>query len=195
MPGIPPVLTQAQVVDYSFMEIKSLQEIVESSTPSSTPSQSSPKLDSSSIVKLEGMTSVRISSNEIDDLEPFFKYIDVVVEGAEGLQWLDFSYNKIPRLASFLSPFKNVSVLYLQANQISKFGDLKGLTNLPSLTNLALHGNPVAAKKHYRNYVVHLLPRLHKLDFSCITKKERVRSMTWAQIFRKKLKGKKEEDE
>lgn len=99
------------------------------------------------------------------------------------------------RLASFLSPFKNVSVLYLQANQISKFGDLKGLTNLPSLTNLALHGNPVAAKKHYRNYVVHLLPRLHKLDFSCITKKERVRSMTWAQIFRKKLKGKKEEDE
>lgn len=79
------------------MEIKSLQEIVESLTPSSIPPQSSPKLDSSSIVKLEGMTSVRISSNEIDDLEPFFKYIDVVVEGVEGLQWLDFSYNKIPR--------------------------------------------------------------------------------------------------
>ena len=94
-------------------------------------------------------------------------------------------YRLFYRIGLTMEPFKNVSVLYLQANNISKFGDLKALANLPSLTNLALHGNPVAAKKHYRNYVVHLLPRLHKLDFSCITKKERVRSQTWAQIFRK----------
>ncbi|GMI04225.1 hypothetical protein TrVE_jg11520 [Triparma verrucosa] len=188
MPGIPPVLTQAQVVDYSFMEIKNLKELVDSDSPEETGK-------AQEIVKLKGMTSLRISSNEIDDLENFHKYIDMVIENATDLQWLDLSYNKIPRIGLTMEPFKNVSVLYLQANNISKFGDLKALANLPSLTNLALHGNPVAAKKHYRNYVVHLLPRLHKLDFSCITKKERVRSQTWAQIFRKKLKGKKEDDE
>ena len=90
MPGIPPVLTQAQVVDYSFMEIKNLKELVDSDSPEETGK-------AQEIVKLRGMTSLRISSNEIDDLENFHKYIDMVIENATDLQWLDLSYNKIPR--------------------------------------------------------------------------------------------------
>jgi hypothetical protein len=77
----------------------------------------------------------------------------------------------------------------------SRFGELKPLTKLPHLTNLALHGNPVAAKKHYRNYVLHLLPNLTKLDFSCITKQDRVHSQTWAMFFRKKLAKKGDDEE
>ena len=225
MPGIPPVLTQQDVVDYSFMEIKNLKELIEDEDPEEAQTAEG-SAGTEAITKLKNMTSIRISSNEIADMAPLYKYLDMVVEDADKLQWLDLSYNKIPRIGLSLEvrtrremgitlcvvkrficnsrlifhislrtqPFKNVSVLYLQANQISAFADLKPLASLTKLSNLALHGNPVAAKKHYRNYVIHLLPGLLKLDFSCITKKERVNSQTWAQIFRKKLKGKKEEE-
>jgi hypothetical protein len=77
---------------------------------------------------------------------------------------------------------------------------VKPLALLPNLSNLTLHGNPIEErvykeKKFYRNYIIHLLPGLHKLDFSGITKADRVDSATWAMFFRKKLAGKKQGDD
>ena len=98
MPGIPPVLTQLDVVDYSFMEIKNLKELVEAEDPEEAPT-SEVRGETEAITKLKNMTSIRISSNEISDIEPLYKYLDMVVEDADKLQWLDLSYNKIPRIA------------------------------------------------------------------------------------------------
>lgn len=161
----------------------------------------SPKASSSNnaapMKKLLNMTTLRISSNDISDISSLHETLAKVLEDpCSTLKWLDLSYNKISLIGPSLDPFKNVSVLYMQANNISKFSQLKPLTNLPKLTNLALHGNPVAAKKYYRNYAIYLLPNLTKLDFSCITKQDRVHSQTWSMFFRKKLlEGKKREDE
>ncbi|GMI45422.1 hypothetical protein TrCOL_g1600 [Triparma columacea] len=188
--GLPPDLRQEQVLDYSFMEIKSLKELVE--LEEEGPSSEPPETDEPK--KFSNMTTLRISSNSITDIAPLYDYLDQVAEGADTFKWLDLSYNKIERIGLSFDPFKNVSVLYMQANLISRFGELKPLTKLPHLTNLALHGNPVAAKKHYRNYVLHLLPNLTKLDFSCITKQDRVHSQTWAMFFRKKLAKKVDEE-
>ncbi|GMH64661.1 hypothetical protein TrRE_jg6837 [Triparma retinervis] len=157
-----------------------LVELEEEDPSSAPPETDDPK-------KLSNMTTLRISSNSITDIAPLYEYLDQVAEGADNFKWLDLSYNKIERIGLSFDPFKSISVLYMQANLISRFSELKPLTNLPHLTNLALHGNPVAAKKHYRNYVLHLLPNLTKLDFSCITKQDRVHSQTWAMFFRKKL--------
>mmetsp|Transcript_5422 Transcript_5422/g.10847 ORF Transcript_5422/g.10847 Transcript_5422/m.10847 type:complete len:192 (+) Transcript_5422:177-752(+) len=183
MPGLPPVLKQEQVLDYSFMEIRNLKELVEleEEDPSTAPT------DTDAPTKYKNMTTLRISSNAITDISPLHQYLDAVAEDADTFKWLDLSYNKIERIGLSLDPFKNISVLYMQANLISRFSELKFLTNLPKLTNLALHGNPVAAKKHYRNYTIHILPNLTKLDFSCITKQDRVHSQTWAMFFRKAL--------
>ena len=80
-------------------------------------------------------------------------------------------------------------MLYLHANKISKFGEIKPLGDLTKLRSLTLHGNPIEDKKHYRTYVVHIIPTLNQLDFSPITRQDRETAKTWAAIFRKKLSG------
>lgn len=64
------------------------------------------------------MTTLRISSNSITDIAPLYDYLDQVAEGADTFKWLDLSYNKIERIGLSFDPFKNVSVLYMQANLI-----------------------------------------------------------------------------
>lgn len=58
-------------------------------------------------------------------------------------------------------------------NQIQELGDLDPLSKCSKLEFLALHGNPVCLKKHYRLYLIHRLPALRVLDFKKIKIKER----------------------
>ena len=61
-------------------------------------------------------------------------------------------------------------------NEVDK---LAGLHHLRSLT---LHGNPIEDSKDYRNYIIHKIPQLEKLDFSKITKADRECSKTMAKL-------------
>ena len=86
-------------------------------------------------------------------------------------------------------------MLYLHANRISKFGEIKPLGLLDKLRSLTLHGNPIEDKKHYRTYVIFSIPSINQLDFSPITRQDRENAETWAHVFRKKLSGETREDE
>ena len=86
-------------------------------------------------------------------------------------------------------------MLYLHANKISKFGEIKPLSELSKLRSLTLHGNPIEDKKHYRTWVIHTIPTLNQLDFSPITRQDREGAKTWSTIFRKKLSGETDVDE
>ena len=68
------------------------------------------------------------------------------------------------------------------------------LTRDTFLRSLSLHGNPVEDHKHYRNFVITMVPSLIQLDFSPVTKQDRSNAATWAQIFRKKLARARGED-
>ena len=86
-------------------------------------------------------------------------------------------------------------MLYLHANKISKFGEIKPLGELAKLRSLTLHGNPIEDKKHYRMFVIHTIPTLTQLDFSTITRQDRETAAAWALTFRKKLNGESTEDD
>lgn len=58
-------------------------------------------------------------------------------------------------------------------NRLSSLSDLDALSSFSSLRTLSLARNPVAALADYRAYVIHLLPRLHSLDFARVKPKER----------------------
>jgi len=136
---------------------------------------------------------VRLSNNTLGPAIPNLgpALAEVIVDPASGLRCLDLSFNCLERLGDAMGPLPELSVLYLHANKISKFGEVKSLgALLPKLRSLTLHGNPIEDKPHYRTYVIHAIPSLNQLDFSPVTKEDRMRAKTWASIYRKKLKEK-----
>ena len=111
------------------------------------------------------------------------------------LRWVDLSFNRLTGIKASFTDFKSISVLYLHANKISKFGEIKPLGELAKLRSLTLHGNPIEDKKHYRVYVIYTISSINQLDFSPITRQDRENAQTWSTVFRKKLSGETREDE
>ncbi|KAJ3099258.1 U2 small nuclear ribonucleoprotein [Phlyctochytrium planicorne] len=90
------------------------------------------------------------------------------------LKCLLLSNNHIQKIdAEVPKKIPNITALILTSNMISELGDLDILSKFPELTHLSLLDNPVATKKHYRLYVLHLCPKLRVLDFRHVWDKER----------------------
>jgi len=125
MPGVPPVLTQAKVVDYSFMDIKDVREIVELTDADEAVAGKSlfSPIDGGGggVVKLTGMTTLRISSNEISDISGLYSNLTEIVEDCDKIKWIDLSYNKIPSGLKALKDFTSLYALNLHANGITRF--------------------------------------------------------------------------
>ena len=86
-------------------------------------------------------------------------------------------------------------MLYLHGNSIMNLAEIDKLALLPNLITLTLHGNPIDNQKGYRQYVLAKLPSLRTLDFSRVTKADRMDALTWEKMFgKKKHTRKKTED-
>jgi len=82
--------------------------------------------------------------------------------------------NRIVKIDEKLfEPLPSLEWLILTKNAIQELGDLDCLAECKKLECLSLIDNPVAAKKHYRLYVIHKLPQLRLLDFSKVRLVER----------------------
>mmetsp|Transcript_44481 Transcript_44481/g.53401 ORF Transcript_44481/g.53401 Transcript_44481/m.53401 type:complete len:210 (+) Transcript_44481:127-756(+) len=209
MPAAHPILTQKQCVDYSFMEIKDVRDIMMNKSESETddankdtkrgnqPSNSVLEVppasqdEENSIHKLSNIKSLKLNSNEIKSLVPLYQCLNHVIKSPSVIQWVDLSNNIIESVPLSFEHFDKLSILYLHGNKITEIKAISGLSSMKNLTNLTLHGNPIENHKHYRNYILHLLPNLTKLDFSIITKQNKEDSRTWENVYRKKLARKK----
>jgi len=168
-------------LDYSFMGICRIRDVLDQEFGVSSS-------DNNKALRPKPVTRVvKFASNDIEDISDLYRCLSQLIHGVDKVSWIDLSNNKISYTESSLEGFHSVTVLYLHANNISSFAGIKPLGSLKSLTSLTLHGNPIEAHKHYRNYVLHLLPNLEKLDFSLITKQDRETGRTWSNMFRKKL--------
>lgn len=168
-------------LDYSFMGIRRIRDVLDQEFGISSS-------DNNKVLRPKTVTRVvKFASNDIEDISDLYRCLSQLIHGMNRISWIDLSNNKISHTESSLEGFHSVTVLYLHANNISSFAGIKPLGSLKKLTSLTLHGNPIEAHKHYRNYVLHLLPNLEKLDFSLITKQDRETGRTWSNMFRKKL--------
>ncbi|XP_029384237.1 leucine-rich repeat-containing protein 51-like [Echeneis naucrates] len=95
------------------------------------------------------------------------------------LMWLDVSFNQLKNIDPFLSELFELRVLYLHGNAIERMTDVDSLRELQHLRTITLHGNDIESKKGYRRYVVSTLPQLKMLDFSAVTRDERVMADVW----------------
>eukprot|EP01132_Coremiostelium_polycephalum_P001159 gene1159-1469_t len=81
-------------------------------------------------------------------------------------------------VSSFLR-LKALKTLDLSGNRFQLIRHIKGLFDLPSITELDLSGNPVAKVNNYRLTVIHYLPTLTSLDQKPVTDLEREKARSF----------------
>ena len=113
----------------------------------------------------------------------------IIVANPVSLRWLDLSFNSITQIPEELANFTDVSVIYLHANSISNFKDLKVLSKFTGLRKLTLHGNPIEDQENYRMFITLLCPTLRMLDFSVITRQDLLSAKFYESAFKQKMKS------
>lgn len=88
------------------------------------------------------------------------------------IQWLDLSHNYLQDIHVDISTLRFLKILYLHANFINEIENVNNLRNCRCLINLTLHGNSIEHIKGYRNFIIELVPKLEKLDFTLVSEKE-----------------------
>jgi U2 small nuclear ribonucleoprotein A' len=115
---------------------------------------------------LDQFDSIDLSDNEIKKLDglPLLKRVKKVL----------LNNNKVTKIADNLEEaLPSLEWLILTNNSIQELGDLDSLSKLTNLECLSLLNNPVATKKHYRQYVINKIPTIRLLDFRRVRLSER----------------------
>ncbi len=115
---------------------------------------------------------MKLSNNGIASVADWHATLAQVIDDPSAVSWVDLSFNKLTTVDPVLTALP-LTTLYLHANAIGKLSDVEKLKSLTKLRSLTLHGNPVEEHKHYRPYIIALLPNLRTLDFTAITPADR----------------------
>ncbi|KAB7498077.1 U2 small nuclear ribonucleoprotein A' [Armadillidium nasatum] len=85
-----------------------------------------------------------------------------------------FHNNRIVRIAEDLCDYlPNLQNLYMANNLVQELRDLEPLIKCKHLEHLALLGNPVTTRQHYRLFLIHKIPQLRIIDFRRVKLKEK----------------------
>lgn len=158
-----------RIVDFSNIDVKSPQELVEEESNCKT---RKPFRIQDAKKPQPGDQGLRIANCELTTLSGIVALVDAAVWYPERLCMLDLSCNKLTAVAE-LASFSNLRILYLQGNRIQDVRDLAPLSSLSLLTSLTIHGNPLVAQRNFRPWIVHNLPQITRLDNIPVTARER----------------------
>lgn len=112
--------------------------------------------------------------NNLTDLATIDSFVNISFEKPDFIAWLDVSFNQIQHISNELLSLTNLKILYLHGNKIQFLIEVGKLKSLKKLKTLTLHGNPVENIPNYRLHVIKLIPQLTNLDFSVISRDERI---------------------
>uniref|UniRef100_A0A671UP87 Leucine-rich repeat-containing protein 51 n=1 Tax=Sparus aurata TaxID=8175 RepID=A0A671UP87_SPAAU len=127
--------------------------------------------------------SLRLSNNSIADLAGLQHALHHFLAQPSKLGWLDLSFNKIMSIDPVLCELTELRVLYLHGNAIWNVSEVDKLGGLQCLHTITLHGNAIETEKGYRNHVICALPQLKKMDFSAVTREQRVLANVWRHCY------------
>ncbi|CAH8501948.1 unnamed protein product [Schistosoma guineensis] len=172
-----------QPLDYSFLNIKNVSDLTVC-CPRIIPS-------SNSVIKKDinekwVTRTLKINNNQIEDISTLPVVVHELFGDTSSLTWLDISCNNIPSipnvncslfslsiLAQSFSSLKHLKIIYMHGNKIATLQEVIKLRQLPKLTKLTLHGNPIEKEKGYFHTVLSILPNLVTLDFTGISQADK----------------------
>mmetsp|Transcript_53375 Transcript_53375/g.130408 ORF Transcript_53375/g.130408 Transcript_53375/m.130408 type:complete len:243 (-) Transcript_53375:37-765(-) len=186
---------QGPPLDYSFLEIKVIEELrevmprsgfrkqppetIEDETGAQIPNPlreewiAPPRED----LQIQGL---KLGNNYLTSLPPAFNIvIREVMEKPRHLSWIDLSFNMLEEVPQVLASYSQLNVIYLHANRIKKLASSKALAELPQLRSLTLHGNPCEQVKNYRLFAIGMFKTIKTLDFACVTTIDREKAETF----------------
>jgi len=114
--------------------------------------------------RMDLIKNLNLWGNELQDIS--------VLQFMPNLEVLSLSVNRVTSLAD-LQGCPKLCELYLRKNEISDLSEILHLRHLRQMRVLWLSDNPCAVMPHYRQYVLHHLPGLKKLDSQDVTEEER----------------------
>lgn len=94
--------------------------------------------------------------------------------GAAKVEQMFISHNQIATLNG-VQNFKNLRVLSISFNEVSKISDLKFLEGL-RLETINLEGNPITKQPYYQHHVVSVLPHLSLFDGKAVNESLRAKA-------------------
>ena len=135
------------------------------------------------VVYVNYTNTIILHDNEIENLSNIdFVFNQILIEPTfllntgrnklELIQWLDLSHNHIKDIHFDIQKLVFLKILYLHANYISEIDSVKALAGCNCLINLTLHGNSIEHIKGYRHFIIEMIPKLEKLDFTLVSEKE-----------------------
>ncbi|XP_014859406.1 PREDICTED: leucine-rich repeat-containing protein 51-like [Poecilia mexicana] len=124
--------------------------------------------------------SMRLNNNNITNLVGLEFMLSHFLAQPSLLGWLDLSCNKITSIECVLCELKELRVLYLHGNDIWSLSEVNKLGELNYLHTITLHGNLIENIKGYRSHVISILPHLKRMDFSAVTRQEKVLASIWS---------------
>ena len=129
--------------------------------------------------------SIKLNNNELTTLENIIPSIQWHLSfDVTALKSLDLSFNHISSCSDTLAEFPNLVSLYLHGNKIMNVDECKKLGSLKNLKCLALHGNPIDQTRQYRWNIISMVPSLNRLDFSLVTKSDKLKADTLVKKFK-----------
>ncbi|XP_017539981.1 leucine rich repeat containing 51 isoform X1 [Pygocentrus nattereri] len=160
-------------LDFSFKCLSSVADVV-----SEEPNMSVRPLRRNSEGKFSSR-SLRLNNNIISDLQGLTDTLPALFTEPKRLAWLDLSFNDLSHIHPVLTELTELRVLYLHGNSVSNLSEVDKLGTLPFLHTVTLHGNAMETVQGYRGYVISAVPHLKMMDFSAVTKQERVMASIW----------------
>jgi len=177
---------QGPPLDYSFLEIRVVEELREVLPRSGYRKQPPDFLEDESGQQIpnpikdewvkapnENMRTeaLKMGNNFLSTLPPVFNILmREILDKPRNLSWIDLSFNLLEEVPSVLSSYANLNVVYLHANRIRRINSAQCLVDLPKLRSLTLHGNMCEQQtKNYRHLITGMFKQIKTLDFTTIT--------------------------
>ena len=108
------------------------------------------------------------------------------------LEYLNISMNAIEHIEG-LERCENLKKLDLTLNFVGEISSIFSLRGNESLEELYLTGNPCATYKHYREFVITVLPSLRWLDGVLVEKSERIIARQSFEMIKESVQREEEE--
>jgi GTPase SAR1 family protein len=116
-----------------------------------------------------GLRTLFVAQNRLTDLTG--------VESIKELQVLNVRHNNITSMSALRSQdLPRLRKLCVADNRLSKMCEVENLASFTFLCDLFLAPNPIMELPHYREQVLHRLPRLRSLDAQAASAEEKVKS-------------------
>jgi len=147
-------------------------------------------------------TGLILSYNELTDLNGLEEILSEIMEDpCENLRMIDLSHNKFTKIPSELKKFKNLTSIYLHANEITEIKEVRKLRHNSKLQKLSLNGNEVITvsangqknadkleeTRFYRQNIIWTLKDtlLKQLDMVTVTPRDRQTAAIWNKTHRR----------